>query len=138
MRLSEMKAKGFGAMAGLLSAGAGVVTLVAYTVYGITFDYLDAVVEWTLLAGILCAVADTVLDQKAFGLLNLISTMFISYALGLFALNSFPVWADNLNGITMYASRGGLVPVVILLLLFLITVVLEMISCFMTKGGKKA
>lgn len=48
---------------------------------------------------------------------NLLSVMCLSGAIALFFLNSFPVWADELNGITMYASRGGLPPVIVILIL---------------------
>lgn len=138
MNLSEIKAKGTGAVADLLSAGVGLIGLIAYIIYGVTFDYLDSAVVLTLIAGVVCAAADSVLDQKALGLLNLVSAMCLSYAVGLFALNSFPVWADNLNGITMYASRGGLAPVIIVLVLLLAALILEVVSCFMAKGGKNA
>lgn len=72
--------------------------------------------------------------RQAPGALSLVSAACLSFALGLFFLNSFPVWADNLNGITMYASRGGLAPVVAIAAVMLACILAEIVSCFLSRG----
>ncbi len=56
--------------------------------------------------------------------------------MGLFFLNSYPVWADRLNNISMYGSRGTLVPVIALLVLMVAAIVAGIVSCFTQKEGK--
>ena len=51
-------------------------------------------------------------------------------------LNSYPVWADRLNNISMYGSRGTLVPVIALLVLMVAAIVAGIVSCFTQKEGK--
>ncbi|MFR1309401.1 MAG: hypothetical protein ACLSCO_11280 [Gallintestinimicrobium sp.] len=52
---------------------------------------------------------------------------------GAFFLNSYPVWADRLNGIDMYGSRGTLLPVITILVLCFATAIIGIVSCFMRK-----
>ena len=60
----------------------------------------------------------------------------ITFGMGLFFLNSYPVWADRLNNISMYGSRGTLVPVIALLVLMVAAIVAGIVSCFTQKEGK--
>ena len=106
----NLKDRGPGALLSLGCAALGVVCLAAYCVYGAVFDYFDTGVCIALLLAAACAGVYALADGKPLGALSLVSAACLSFALGLFFLNSFPVWADNLNGITMYASRGGLAP----------------------------
>ena len=57
----------------------------------------------------------------------------VSFGVGLFFLNSYPVWADRLNNITMYGSRGTLFPVISIMILCFVTVIIEIVSCFTRK-----
>jgi len=133
-----LKEKGTGVRISFLCAAVSLVGLIAYLIYGIVYHYLDSVVLLAFLAGALCAAGYCFREEAVLGLLNLISAACLSYGVGLFFLNSFPVWADNLNGITMYASRGGLPPVIAILVLLLLAILMEIVSCFMGKGGKTA
>ena len=138
MNLSVIKEKGAGARISFLCSIVSLIGLVAYLIYGIVYDYLDSVVLIAFLAGALCAAGYCFREEAVLGLLNLVSAACLSYGIGLFFLNSFPVWADNLNGITMYASRGGLPPVIAILVILVLAILLEIVSCFMGKGGKTA
>ena len=60
----------------------------------------------------------------------------ITFGMGLFFLNSYPVWADRLNNISMYGSRGTLLPVITLLVLMVAAIVVGIVSCFTQKEGK--
>lgn len=131
MKLSE---KGIGVRLSVLSSAISLVCLIGYCIYGAVFDYFDTVVFLGFAAGILLAFGYAIIGQRRSFLLNLLSVICTSMALGLFFLNSFPVWADNLNGITMYASRGGLAPVIAIMAAALLCIVLEIISCFMAQG----
>lgn len=120
-----------------ITAPLGLVTLIAYVIYGVTFDYLDTVVCVFLAAGTVLSTLHFWLESRGADACNLLAVMCGSGAIALFFLNSFPVWADELNGITMYASRGGLAPVIAILVLLLVYAVAEIISCFVPaqRGG---
>lgn len=116
----------------------GVVALIGYIIYGLTFDYFDSVVCLFLAAGTVLSALHFWLEAKAADVCNLLGVMCFSGGIALFFLNSFPVWADELNGITMYASRGGLPPVIAILVLLLVYAIAEIVSCFIPtkKEGK--
>ena len=73
------------------------------------------------------------MGHKAVEFLNLVQVLLVSYGVGLFFLNSYPVWADRLNNITMYGARGSLVPVVAIILLCFAAAILGIASCFTRK-----
>lgn len=114
----------------------GVVGLLAYTIYGITFQYFDIAVFVAVTLGILFAVLDFGLKGQRPRFFNLLSVVSMSFAVGIFFMNSFPVWADNLTGITMYGSRGGLTPVIAVMVLMLIMIVSGIVACFTEKEGE--
>ena len=138
MKGNQIKVRGIGALSGLICAGLCVAGLAAYVIYGVTYDYLDAVVVLSILLGGVCALGEALKGEKTLGLLCLLSSGCLSYGIGLFFVNSFPVWADNLNNITMYASRGGLAPVIAILVILMLAIAVDVVACLTNKGGEKA
>ena len=128
-----MKNKSLSAKASLLGAALNLITLVAFCIYGLIYDYFDTVVFLALILGVACAAAYALLEHKVVEVLNLLAVIAVSFGVGLFFLNSYPVWADRLNNITMYGSRGTLFPVVTIMILCFVTVLLDIISCFSRK-----
>ena len=128
-----IKSKSASAKLSLLSAALGLVTLIIFCVYGVVYDYFDIVVFLTLALGVVCAVGYAMLTARGAELLNLASVLLVSFGVGLFFLNSYPVWADRLNNISMYGSRGTLFPVILIMVLCFITVFVEIASCFTRK-----
>ena len=90
-------------------------------------------VDLSLLLSTVCGGVFALVDRKAAEFLNLAQVILVSYGVGLFFLNSYPVWADRLNNITMYGARGSLVPVVAVILLCFATAILGIASCFTRK-----
>ena len=127
------KVKSLSAKVSLLSAALNLVTLVIFCIYGAVYDYFDTVVFLALALGVVCAVLYALMDNKVAEVLNLVAVLCVSFGVGLFFLNSYPVWADRLNNITMYGSRGTLFPVVSLMILCFVTVIIEIVSCFTRK-----
>lgn len=117
-----------------LCALLSLLTLIVYTVYGIVYIYFDWVVFGTLALGMLCAQGYVLCKGTWGSLLNLLSVACLSFGVGLFFLNSYPVWADRLNNISMYGSRGTLFPVIAIILLVFLCAILEIISCFIADG----
>mgnify|MGYP001226784021 CR=1 FL=1 len=126
--LQEM---GAGVIASQICALLGLVTLVIYGIYGLVYDYFDLVVFLTFTLGIVCAQGYVLVERSQF--LNLVSVGCYAFGVGLFFLNSYPVWADRLNNITMYGSRGTLFPVILIIVLAFICILVEIVSCFLTK-----
>ena len=128
-----MKAKSISAKLSLAAAAVSVITLLVFLIYGAVYSYMDSMVALALLLGAVCAAAYGLVDKKATEFLNLVEVLLISYGVGLFFLNSYPVWADRLNNITMYGSRGTLLPVISIMVLCFVTVFLYIASCFTRK-----
>ncbi len=130
----DLKHKSVSAKLSLISAGLNLIALIAFCIYGVVYDYFDSVVCLALILGVVCFVLYALLDKLFAELLNLAGVFCVTFGVGLFFLNSFPVWADRLNNITMYGSRGTLVPVVAIILLCFATAFVGIVSCFTRKG----
>lgn len=128
-----IKSKSASAKLSLLSAALGLVTLIIFCIYGVVYDYFDIVVFLTLALGVVCAAGYAMLAARAAELLNLAAVLLVTFGVGLFFLNSYPVWADRLNNISMYGSRGTLFPVILIMVLCFVTVFVEIASCFTRK-----
>ena len=128
-----MKGKSISAKLSLIAAALNLITLIAFVIYGTIYSYMDSVVVLPLLLSTVCGGVYALVDRKAAEFLNLAQVILVSYGVGLFFLNSYPVWADRLNNITMYGARGSLVPVVAVILLCFATAILGIASCFTRK-----
>ena len=128
-----MKGKSISAKLSLIAAALNLITLIAFVIYGTIYSYMDSVVVLSLLLSTVCGGVYALVDRKAAEFLNLAQVILVSYGVGLFFLNSYPVWADRLNNITMYGARGALVPVVAVILLCFATAILGIASCFTRK-----
>ena len=128
-----MKGKSISAKLSLIAAALNLITLIASVIYGTIYSYMDSVVVLSLLLSTVCGGVYALVDRKAAEFLNLAQVILVSYGVGLFFLNSYPVWADRLNNITMYGARGSLVPVVAVILLCFATAILGIASCFTRK-----
>mgnify|MGYP005802358647 FL=1 len=128
-----MKGKSISAKLSLIAAALNLITLIAFVIYGTIYSYMDSVVVLSLLLSTVCGGVYALVDRKAAEFLNLAQVILVSYGVGLFFLNSYPVWADRLNNITMYGARGSLVPVVAVILLCFAMAILGIASCFTRK-----
>ena len=128
-----MKGKSISAKLSLAAAAVTLITRIVFVIYGAVDSYLDSVVILALALGVVCAAAYGLVDHRAAEFLNLVQVLLVSYGVGLFFLNSYPVWADRLNNITMYGARGSLVPVVAIILLCFAAAILGIASCFTRK-----
>ena len=130
MDRNRMKHMGLSRTFSQCSAVLSLATLLIYSIYGLIYSYFDLGVFLSLALGVICAQVYVIVQRGWSCLLNLVSVAFLSFGVGLFFLNSYPVWADRLNNIDMYGSRGTLVPVVSIILLLFVCILLGIISCF--------
>lgn len=131
--MKNLSGKSFSAKVALLGGALNLITLIVFCVYGAVYDYFDTVVFLTLALGVVFAAGYALGKGKLTEILNLLAVVAVSFGMGLFFLNSYPVWADRVNNISMYGSRGTLVPVVAIMILCIITVAIDAISCFTRK-----
>lgn len=134
MKAKSFRTLGLSSKLSQLCALLSLITLVVYCVYGAMYDYFDLVVFLALALAVVCAQAYVLYHGPGRGCLNVVSVACLSFGVGLFFLNSYPVWADRLNHIQMYGSRGTLVPVVAIMLLVFLCALVEIISCFTLDG----
>lgn len=135
MKKIQFKEMGTGEKFSLLAALVSLIALIAFCIYGAVYNYFDTVVAICLVGGAVLAVVYDWFHSVLASLCNLFSAGVLSFGLGLFFLNSYPVWADRLNHIKMYGSRGTLVPVIAIMVLIIAAVLLQIISCF--NNGEK-
>ena len=133
------KEMSFSARAALVAAALTCLAALFFIIYGAAYhEYFDIVVllcDLLAIGGfVLYAAKNAVWSEY----LSLAAVFVLSFGMGLFFLNSYPVWADWYGHFTMYGSRGGLTPVVIQLLLVFLALIGGIVSCFCRKGGKNA
>lgn len=127
------KVKGIGKIAALCGAAIAIITMIAFIIYGVTYDYFDTGVVILLILAAACGVAYALVDAKWSKMLNLLAVLLVGMAMGVFFLNSYYVWADRLNNIEMYGSRGTLVPVIAIIVMCVLSAVAFIVSCFKEK-----
>lgn len=130
MRLLNFKVLDKGRKMSRIGSLIGAAVLVIFCIYGMVYQYFDTVVVLGMVLGILFSELYICLKGKAAQCLNVLSVLCSSFSLGLFFLNSYPVWADRLNHISMYSSRGTLFPVITIMALSIAGIIFEIISCF--------
>ena len=132
--------KSIGRFVSLIAAVCAVACLIGYTVYGVTYDYFDALAFLCLLFAAAAGFAyfftqsENALLRRVLAFLNVVMVVFFALAFAIMVKNSIYVWADELNNITMYGSRGGLAPVIALIVAFAVVLVAAIVSCFLDYG----
>ena len=130
---------GISALTGLAAALLTALTLIGCCIYGAVYnEYFDLAVVGMLLLGAVAFGAYALTDYAWTQYINVAGVFFVSFSMGLFFLNSYEVWADWYGNFDMYGSRGGLTPVIILLVLHFLSVICGIVSCFIRKEAKEA
>ena len=109
-----------------ISALIGFIGFVAFCIYAALFRYFDLAVFLTIAAGTACAQGYALSRKPLTEYLNL-----------LFFLNSYNVWADWYGGFTMYGSRGGIGPVIAIMVILLAGCITGTVSCFTVRRDKQ-
>lgn len=130
----KQNVKSFSAVAALAGAVLSAVAAVADLIYGLTYsEYFDSVVLLCMAASAVCLALYAFVNKAATEFLNLVSVLALGFGLGLFFLNSYPVWADWWGHFDMYGSRGGVGPVIAIVALTLVAAICGIVSCFSRK-----
>lgn len=133
MKIS-VKEKGVCEKLALVSASVSVIGFVAFLIYGLVYSvYFDAAVLLCIALGAAGMAAYSLIPGSRSGIFGPAGILLLSFGLGLFFLNSYPVWADWYGDFNMYGSQGTITPVIIILVILLAAVLSGIISCFMRK-----
>lgn len=131
-----MKHTNVNSKAAFCAAALSAVIAIIFLIYGLVNSYFDLVILICQLGAAACFALCALKSSGWTEYLGLAAVMLLSYATGLFFLNSYTVWADWYGNFNMYGSRGGIAPVIVQLALLFAAIILGIVSCFQSKGGK--
>lgn len=113
-----------------------VVTAIVYYVQTTAVSNFNSTVVVLLLAGAACAVVFALVPAKVAELGNLAAVGLVAAALAQLLINSINTFADVLSGITMFGSSGGIDYIIMLASLMAVALVIEIITCFMSRDAR--
>lgn len=108
-------------------------TGIYYAVASGAANNFTATVLACFLLGAACALAYSLVPSDWVDILDLAAVPFIAVAILEFIVSSIATLADVFSGITMFGSSGGIEYIVVTLVLSIIALVIEIISCFMKR-----
>ena len=131
----SLKGKSASAKISLAAAAAALVSLVAFIIYGAKYSaYADFGVGLALLLGVLGYLAYVFFDYAVLDFAPFAAVFCSSFAMGLFAINAYPVLGDWYGNFNMYGSEGGITPVVIIMALTIVSILCGIVTCFTRKN----
>lgn len=111
-----------------------VVTAIVYSVsVGTNFN---SAVLIALIAAAVCAAVFALVDNKIADFGNLVAVGLVAYALATFVVNSISILTDMLTGISMFSGGADGSYIIPLVVLMAIALVVEIVSCFMSRDAK--
>ena len=123
--------KSVGSIIGLLSAALALIALILYIFSGIS----NIGVMIGLLIVIISYVLYAFVDVKYMEVLPLLATIFITYSLGKYAVDSIANFMDYFNGITMFQSGGSIQVIFAIIGFMTISLILSIVGNFMKRAN---
>lgn len=114
-----------------------VVTAALYGVEATAAENFNAVVVVCLLGAAACAVAFALVPARICDLGNLAAVGLVAYALATFLINSINALVDMLAGISMFSGGSDTGYILTLVVLMGVALLVEIVSCFMSRGAKR-
>jgi hypothetical protein len=132
-QVKGIKVQTAGSWLSLVSGALSLVTGIYYAVAAGAANNFTATVLVCFLLGAVCALAYSLVPSDWVDILNLVAVVFIVVAILEFIVSRIATLTDVLSGITMFWSSGGIEYIAITLVLGLIALVVELVSCFMKR-----
>lgn len=114
------------------------VTLVYYCSYANSMGAVDGKVVIFIILAVISNLVYFFVDVESvldIGIVEIAASVFTTFAIAYFFLNSWSNLADLLNGIQIFSGgKGSLSSIIAILVLLLIADVAEIIACFMKKN----
>lgn len=114
-----------------------VISAIVYAVETTAASNFNAAVVVALVIAAACAVLFALVPHKVCDLGNLVAVGLIAYALATFLINSINTLVDALTGLTMFGSDGNADYVITVCALMGVCLVVEIVSCFMSRDPKE-
>ena len=120
----------------LVNAVLLVVTAVVYFIEASAAKTFSSTVLALIVVAAALAVVFALVPGKASDAANLVAVPCIAAALAQFLINSINTIADAVSGITMFGSTGGIGYIVLVAGLLAAAMIIEIVSCFMSREAK--
>ena len=137
-----MKEKLFGKrISGILNLAVILISLfciIFYTIKALGVKEFNNMVDVYLVLAILFCAIYVFIDNYLADIANLISVVFLTLAIGKLIVSSINTFADAMNGISMFGSSGEVTHIIISAVVMVVALVLEIVSCFMSRDKKAA
>lgn len=115
-----------------------VVCMVFYSVKAIALNEFNSQVDIFLVLTVVCCAIYVFVNHPAADLANLAAVIFITLAIGRLIVSSINTFADALNGISMFGSSGQIGHIILAAVLLVVMLLLEIVSCFLSRDKKTA
>lgn len=132
---AKLKSAGTSAVISMAAAVLGLISLIAFLIYGIVYSvYFDLAVTVFLLLSIVGYAGYALWENRIAEILPLVAVICSGSGMGIFFLNSYAVWADWYGNFNMYGSQGGIAPVIAILAVTIVSIVCGIVACFTRKN----
>lgn len=115
----------------------GIVSIIVYAANALRLNEFNANVVIFLVIAIALEAVYLLVKHPAAELANVAACVMVTMAIGKLAIASIGTFADVVNGITMFGSSGEIGYIVALLVMMGITLLIEIVSCFMSGEAKE-
>ena len=114
-----------------------VVSIIIYTANAIRLDEFNAKVVIFLVLAVILEGIYILVNHPVADVSCAVACVMITIAIGRLAIASIGTFADVLNGITMFGSSGELGYIITLLIMMGISLLIQIVSCFMSRDQKE-
>lgn len=115
----------------------GIVSIIVYTANALRLNEFNANVVIFLVIAIALEAVYLLVKHPVAELANVAACVMVTMAIGKLAIASIGTFADVVNGITMFGSSGEIGYIITLLVMMGITLLIEIVSCFMSGEAKE-
>ena len=112
--------------------------IIYYSINANSVNEFNSAVDLYLVLAIVCCGIYVFADHVFADIFNLLAAIFITLSVGKMIVGSINTFADALNGITMFGSSGVIGYIIVTAIVMVIMLVLEIVSCFMSRDKKSA
>ena len=109
----------------------GLFCIIYYSINANRVNEFNKAVDFYLVLAIMCCGIYVFADY-------VIAVVFITLSIGKMIVNSINTFADALNGISMFGSSGVIGYIIVTAVVMVIMLVLEIVSCFLSREKKNA
>lgn len=117
----------------LINIGISVLAIIYYSINAFKVNEFNKNVDIYLVLSLVCCAIYVFAEYDLTDILNLVSVVFITLAIGNLIVSSINTFADALNGISMFGSSGQIGHIIVTVVMISIMLILEIISCFMSR-----